>query len=84
MLFVYSAVNGEGEDIVHFVLFGANEKTSDAFSDESIRFDNVVPEVFENWYLLCSALLDMGTRQASGSDDVLDAMIDELDDDVPF
>jgi len=83
-LFSYSELNEDGEDLISFVLFGADGKLSDKFTDEDIKHNNVVPSGFENWYLLCAAILEIGKRQASGADDALDAMIDELDDEVPF
>jgi hypothetical protein len=83
-LFVYSSLNNEGEELIHFAIFGTDSKISDSFTDETIKYGDMAPAGFDNWYLLCSALLDMGKRQASGADDALDAMIDELDDDVPF
>lgn len=83
-LFVYYGLNEEGEDLVIFSLFGENEQMSDNFTDETIKGSDAVPAGFGNWYLLCSALLEMAKRQGSGADDALDAMIDELDDDVPF
>ncbi len=83
-LFVYNGLNGEGEDLILFSLYDGEGKQSDVFNDETIKFDAFVPSGFDNWYLLCAALLDMAKRQATGADDTLDAMIDELDDDVPF
>lgn len=83
-LFVYSSLNAEGEEIIHFAIFGTDNKISETFTDETIKYGTLAPAGFDNWYLLCSALFDMGQRQASGADDALDAMIEELDDDVPF
>lgn len=83
-LFAYSELNQDGEDLITFVLFGSDDKVSDKFTDEDIKHNNIVPSGFENWYLLCAALLEIGRRQASGADDALDAMIDELDNEVPF
>lgn len=84
LLFVHSGINEQGEDLILFNLYDGEGKQSDAFNDETIKFDEFVPSGFDNWYLLCAALMDMAKRQATGADDTLDAMIDELDDDVPF
>lgn len=83
-LFVYNGLNDQGEDLVVFALVDGDGKASDIFTDEAIKYSSHIPAGFENWYLLCAAVLEMGRRQASGADDVLDAMIEELDDDVPF
>ena len=82
-VFIYYRLSGEGEDLVVFNIFGKDGKLTDSFNDETISYDKTVPLGFDNWYLLCAALLEMGKRQASGADDALDAMIDELDD-IPF
>ncbi|WP_159043686.1 hypothetical protein [Sphingomonas sp. STIS6.2] len=84
LLYAYSQLNADGEDLITFVLFGSEDTVSDQFTDEDIKHDNIAPSSFENWYLLCAALLEIARRQASGADDALDAMIDELDDEVPF
>ncbi len=83
-LFMAEGVNGEGEDTIVFKLFGGDGKITDNFSDDSLRYDREVPAGFGNWYLLCSAMYEMAKRQATGADNVLDAMIAELDDDIPF
>lgn len=83
LLFVYDTINEQGEELIKFSLFDLNDKLSDSFTDETIK-DPFAPRGFENWFTLCAALLEMGRRQASGADDALDAMLNELDDDVPF
>lgn len=83
-LYLYGGINSQGEDMINFRLFDSNGELADSFSDENLVYDNGVPTGFGNWYLLCDALMEIAKRQATGADDVLDAMLAELDDDVPF
>jgi hypothetical protein len=83
-LFIFATINDRGEDLIKFNLFGVEGDLSDTFTDETLRYDSAIPRDFDSWYLLCEALLEMARRQASGADDALDAMLEELDDDVPF
>ena len=84
ILLITTGVNEHGEDIIVFTIFQENGAKSDGFNDDALSFDNYAPNGFDNWYLLCNAIFELGKRQASGADDALDAMIDELDDEVPF
>lgn len=81
---VFLSVNSNREDLVVFELFNDQDDKADTFNDEDLISFDAVPYGFENWYSLCKAIYDLGTRYATGADTVLDAMIDVLDDEVIF
>lgn len=84
VLFITNGVNEHSEDIMVFTIFGQDGKRSDGFDDDGLSFDDQTPDGFGSWYQICNAINELGRRQASGADDALDAMIEELDDDLPF
>ena len=68
--YVVSLLNGEGE-------------TVDKFSDEDLDNDQ-----FGNtggpWYAKLASMFGMARRRARGADKVLDEILKEIDDDIPF
>jgi hypothetical protein len=83
-LFLEKTNNNVGEDLIVFKLFGRDDKLAEKFSDDEIAYDPLTPEGFNSWFDICNALCELAKRRASGADDVLDSMIDELEDNFPF
>lgn len=84
LLFVTMEMNPYQEEIVTFTIYDEAGNKAEQFTDEALSFDSSKPKDFDSWYVIASAIYQIGKRQASGADDALDAMIQELDDDVPF
>lgn len=84
ILFVFQGKNQHGEDTVLFKVFGENNSMAENFDDDSLTFDGSLPSGFDSWFNICNAIYEIAKRQVSGADDALDAMIDELDDRLPF
>jgi len=83
-LLVRTGNNPHGEDLVVFEILNREHVRADIFNDETLIGGGGKPQNFENWFLLCQAVYDLGMRHATGADDILDDMIMELDDEIPF
>lgn len=81
---VSSSENGNFEPLITFALRDHSGEVKDRFNDEDLSRLSRDYEPFQGWYAMCDAIREMGVRKATGADEVIDAIISHLDDDVPF
>lgn len=78
--------NGENEnqEPVISIIVRSGKDQLEKFSDETLS--NRIPNIkgFNSYYQLLVALQEAAKRQAVGADKSLDAILDELDDEIPF
>lgn len=80
---VISKVDSDFHDpYVKIYLYDANGNSIDTFTDEDLIDLN--PYSNENAYIVMDDLHSMALSKAKGIDENIDAILDELDNDVPF
>lgn len=68
-----------------FMLLNDQGEVVDSFTDEDLK--NVFPNgpaFGESWYAVCKEIYDLARRRALGADKVMEEILTELDDDLPF
>ena len=74
------STNSDGDDLIVISLLNGEAKVVESFSDEDIE-----PDTNDRVYFrLLRDLYEMAGRRAMGSDKILDDILTELDDDIPF
>jgi hypothetical protein len=73
----------EGSPIVTVVLLNGAGETVDRFSDEDLDKDEI-NDVGGPWFTKLKELYTLALRHARGADKVLNAILDELENDIPF
>lgn len=74
----------EGEPIVLVQILDKSDEFVDGFSDATLsQYQTNIEEISGYWTLL-DRLYDLAYRKAKGADKALEAIINDLDDEVPF
>jgi hypothetical protein len=64
-------------------LLNASGEVADRFSDEELDLEDT-GQVAGDWYSALKELYTLALRHSRGADKVLNSILDELDDDIPF
>jgi hypothetical protein len=76
--------NAEGEPIIYVEILTNRDELVDRFSDETLSSRTTKFEQFPSYFRLMEQLYHLAFREATGADKAIKAIIDELDDDIPF
>jgi hypothetical protein len=84
VIYLDESINNSGEPIVTVVIENSDGNKIEAFDDEFIG--NLKPDIsgYSSYYEVMVALRENAIRAATGADADLDAILDELDDHIPF
>jgi len=76
--------NQNREPLVTINIMNGDGSQIEAFDDEYISAAKPTIAGFDSYYVLMELLHDMAVEAAKGVDNHLDAILSELDDDLPF
>lgn len=74
---ISKTTNQDGAELIVINLLNSDGRIVESFSDEDIDTDH-------RYYNMMKDLHEMASRRALGSDEVLDSILSELNDDLPF
>ena len=81
---VTQAVNTNREPLIRVEIRNPQKSKVEIFTDESLEGATPSIGAFETYYVLMDALRNNAIRAATGADEDVDAILEELDDEIPF
>lgn len=82
-LTIMKGENDDLEPLITVEITGLNNRR-ERFDDEALQGPSPNVRGFNSYYVLMDALRDGAIRQATGADEDVDAILNDLDDDLPF
>lgn len=74
----------EGNPLAIIVIINEDGNLLERFNDEDIKGNPIEFYDGKTYYQLMISIIDMAKRQATGADDAIDAILEELEDTIPF
>ncbi len=79
----FKIVTKAGNSAVKVTVYDENGKSVDSFDDDDFS-TSYPPTGYASYWLFMNDIMTAGRRSATGADKIIDSLIDELDDEVPF